>query len=98
MDHHENDAKCVPEVFADYFSSAYKDSTLYTSLTLPHLNEFGDLLNYINVDEECVELGIKKMKATLSAGHDGIPSAILKTFHDILTPILCAIFNNSLKS
>lgn len=41
---------------------------------------------------------IKKMKPKLSAGHDGIPSALIKAYHDFLTPVLSELFNNSLRS
>ena len=38
------------------------------------------------------------MRPKLSAGHDGIPSALIKTYHDLFCPVLCEIFNNSLKT
>lgn len=97
LDNHESDLKSVPELFAEHFRSVYRDSTQRSAPVLPHLDGFGDLLSCINVDEESVRSCIKKMRATLSVGPDGIPSAILKTYHDIFTPVLCSIFNNSLR-
>lgn len=34
----------------------------------------------------------------MSTGHDGIPATLVKAFHEIFTPILYDIFNNSLRA
>lgn len=44
------------------------------------------MLSRFDVEEKCVQSCIKKIRATLSVGPDGILSTILKTYHDIFTP------------
>lgn len=98
LNQHSDSAKGMSELFADHFASVYINNNNCSSSILPHSDVFGDSLGSVVVDEECVRLCIKKMKPTLSAGHDGIPAAIVKAYHELLTPILCTIFNNSLTS
>lgn len=87
----------VCNVFAGVFGSVYTvDTGALPTETLPCTNTLS--VSNIAIDEVTVETCIKAMRPTLSAGHDGIPQAILKSYGCILTPVLCAIFINCLKS
>lgn len=50
------------------------------------------------ISEGDVRKALKRLKPSFSCGPDGIPPAILKTYGELLIPILTAIFNNSIQS
>lgn len=50
------------------------------------------------VSESLVSKALKQLKSSFSCSPDGIPSAVLKAFGEILVPILTCIFQTSLKT
>lgn len=87
----------VSEMFARHFKSVYTDSDDSCAYVPPAAGS-DNVLSTVTADEQVVEECIKKMKPKLSTGHDGIPSALIKAYHDIFIPVICKIFNTSLKS
>lgn len=86
----------VCDLFARHFSSVYKHNE--SGYQQPPSSSVSGSISSLPVDEGMVQECIKKLKPTMSSGHDGIPAALVKAFHEIFTPILYDIFNNSLRA
>lgn len=78
----------VPNIFADFFASVYNFQAANCTPYLPE-GDISNLHSSIVVDKEIVRLCMKKLKPKLTAGHDGIPAALMKAYNDLFTTILC---------
>lgn len=85
----------VANAFARQFRSTYGNN----SAACPPPQSLGYCKNSeVLVSESLVLKALKQLKSSFSCGPDGIPSAVLKAFGDILVPVLTCIFQTSLKS
>ena len=93
-----NNDNDIANVFADYFSSVYKSSSVYDrSSTIFDSSSF-DLIKIDHITFDDVMSAIKKLKSSLSVGVDKIPSFIVKGCADGLIYPLLILFNLSLNT
>lgn len=85
----------VANAFAQQFRSAYgkKSAAFPPQLSLGYYK-----CSEVLVSESLVSKALKQLKSSFSCSPDGIPSAVLKAFGEILVPVLTCIFQTSLKT
>lgn len=85
----------ILNAFKDYFKSVYLPPS--SVQPLPTNNDL-PCIHLSAISESDVENSLKKLKNTFTAGHDKIPSFLVKDCASVLTKPLCYIFNLSIKS
>lgn len=85
----------VPNAFAQQFSSAFGKKSAACPL---QVFQGYDKSSECFISESLVSRALKRVKPSFSCGPDGIPSAVLKAFGDILVPVLARIFRTSLNT
>lgn len=92
----ENSTTDVCEIFAHHFQSVFRHQPNSPINAAPAASSNATCIAFF--DEELLHECVKKMKPSLSSGHDGIPSVLLKAYSAIFIPILVHIFNNCVKT
>lgn len=96
LDSQGNSTTDVCEIFAHHFQSAFIHQPTHSTNAAPVISENASCIALFV--EELLHECVKKMKPSLSSGHDGIPSVLLKAYSAIFIPVLVPIFNNCIKN
>lgn len=85
----------ILELFADYFSSVFLQSSPWPTITGQE-PEIEDILQTINTETVIAKLAMLKLNK--SPGPDKIPNVVLKFARNAIAPYLCHLFKISIQS
>lgn len=90
----------IANCFGDFFHSVFiRPTETFCNLSSDFLSQkFSDHLNIPLISNTDVLLSIRKLKPSMSLGPDNIPAFIVKGCSNVLAPVLCSLFNKSLKT
>ena len=87
--------QCIVNAFSKFFRKSFAPNSLQP--TTPFIKPYTDILHINQVDEETVYRAIKRLKPSLTAGPDMIPSFLIKDCATIFAKPLTVICNLILK-